>query len=94
MNQPKVQSMVRDIVESVNNSNDWNYQKCHLLDTLKIFIYYKERVILENQTLIIYELTSKKYNNVLMLLGEEEDEKIFLKSLMEYQNQLDMKFRR
>ena len=63
--------MVRDIVDSVNNSNANAYQKCHLLDTLKVFIYFKKHVILENQALIIYELTSKKYNSVLILLEDK-----------------------
>ncbi len=48
----KILQLIHDLVEKISKTPQ-NYIKSYLLESLKVFIYYKTRVIVPNQTFII-----------------------------------------
>jgi hypothetical protein len=44
--------LVRDLVEKISKTTD-SYHKSYLLESLKVFIFFKSKVIAANQTYII-----------------------------------------
>jgi len=43
--------------------------RSQLLEAFQVLTYYKKRVMLLNQTIVIEQLCNKEYNNILILPG-------------------------
>ena len=63
--------IVKDLVEKISKTKE-SYNKSYLLESLKVFIFFKQKVIAANQTYIIDQLSSRKYTNILFLSSNEE----------------------
>ena len=78
-------------MEGIEHSERRSFKRCLLLDSLKVFIFLQNRVIMQNQTLIIDELSSKAYAHVMYLSSDKYDLNRLKHSITEYLSKLKTK---
>ena len=80
-----VQSMVK------SQANFQSYKRCYLLESLQVFIYFRNKIILKNQTLIMDELCQKEYQDLLIIMKNRKHQKKISDSTRNYKDQIDMR---
>lgn len=82
-----VNILIADLVEKISKTPE-SYHKSYLLEMLKVFMFFKSKVIANNQTVIIDQLSSRKYTNILFLSSNSEHKQMIINDMELYDKDL------
>lgn len=68
----KIKEFSERIVSSINELETSSYMRCQLLESFKVLVYYKKKVLLKNQTIVMDKLTHKQFKNIIFLPNDSK----------------------